>query len=62
MHLTQEVSWKNIALAYHYVRKHVAGNAVRVLKIKIQDNYSDPLTKGMSGPSHGYFMHKIMKK
>ena len=51
---------KHMALAYHFVREHVAGKVVCVLKIRSEENYDNPITKGMNGPEHGDFIHEIM--
>ena len=38
---------KAVALAYHFVREHQAGNVVSVHKIHTNHNYADPLTKAI---------------
>ena len=51
---------KHVALSYHYVREHVANKVVKILRINSQDNYADPLTKGMNSTAHGGFFHNIL--
>jgi hypothetical protein len=51
---------KCVALAYHYVREHIANNVVEVLKIASEDNYADPFTKGTNSTTHGDFFHNLM--
>jgi hypothetical protein len=47
---------KHIALAYHFVREHVANNVIEIRKIASEDNYADPFTKGLtSGAYHDFF-------
>ena len=48
------------ALSYHFVREHVANNVVQILKIWSEDNYADPLTKGMNSVDHASFFHNIL--
>ena len=52
---------KHVALAYHFVREHVANNVVEVLKIRSEDNYADPFTKGMNSTAHGDFFHNVQQ-
>ena len=52
---------KWVALSYHFVREHVANKVVKVLKIRSEDNYADPLTKGMNSTDHGGFFHNILR-
>jgi hypothetical protein len=51
---------KAVALSYHFVREHNANGVVSVYKIKSEDNYADPLTKGMNSTDHGGFFHNIL--
>jgi hypothetical protein len=47
---------KHIALAYHFVREHVANDVIKIRKIHTSDNYADPFTKGLASPAyHGFF-------
>ena len=50
---------KHVALAYHYVREHVANNVVRVNKIHTADNYADPFTKPLNSVEHHGFFYEI---
>ena len=52
---------KHVALAYHFVREHVANNVVEVLKIRSEDNYADPFTKGMNSTAHGDLFHNVQQ-
>ena len=51
---------KHIALAYHYVREHVANKIVTIYKIDSKDNYADPFTKGLNSSEHGDFYHELL--
>ena len=51
---------KHIALDYHFVREHQAAKVISVVKVATEDNYADPLTKGMGGRKHGDFFHNVM--
>jgi hypothetical protein len=51
---------KWIALAYHFVREHVANGVVEIRKIASADNYADPFTKGMISGDHGSFFGEFM--
>ena len=45
-----------VALAYHFVREHVANDVVEVKKINSKDDYADPFTKSLgSNEFHGFF-------
>ena len=46
---------KSVALAYHFVRQHQAGNVVSVIHIGTDDNYADILTKPL--PSNKFREH-----
>jgi hypothetical protein len=47
---------KHVALAYHFVREHVANKIARIRKIDSADNYADPFTKALnSNDFHGFF-------
>ena len=39
---------KAVALAYHFVRQHQAGNVIKVSHISSNDNYADLLTKPLN--------------
>ena len=51
---------KWIALAYHFVREHVANGVVEIRKIDSADNYADPFTKAMNARDHGSFFNEYM--
>ena len=51
---------KAVALSYHFVREHSANGVVKIMKIKSEENYSDPFTKGMNSTDHGGFFHSVM--
>ena len=51
---------KCVALAYHFVREHVANKVVEIRKIDSTDNYADPFTKPMNGQEHGDFFWEFM--
>jgi hypothetical protein len=47
---------KHVALAYHFVREHVANKIGQIRKIDSVDNYADPFTKALnSNDFHGFF-------
>ena len=46
---------KSVALSYHFVRQHQAGNVVSVIHIGTDDNYADILTKPL--PSNKFREH-----
>ena len=47
---------KTVALSYHFVREHVANNAVKVMKIHTSDNFSYPFTKPpVKNDFHGFY-------
>ena len=48
------------ALSYQFVQEHNANGVISVYKIKSEDNYADPLTKGMNSTDHGGFFHNIL--
>ena len=43
-----------VALAYHYVREHVAN------KVGTEDNFSDSFTKALDSTKHGSFFHECI--
>jgi hypothetical protein len=51
---------KWIALAYHFVREHVANHVVEIRKIDSADNYADPFTKPLNSKEHGLFFWEFM--
>eukprot|EP00957_Ditylum_brightwellii_P196600 14979272-Ditylum_brightwellii.AAC.1 len=51
---------KTVALAYHFVREHVANGMVEIWKIATEDNFADPFTKALASPQFHSFMHKFM--
>jgi hypothetical protein len=47
---------KHVALAYHFVREHVANDVVEIRKIDSIDNYADPFTKALNSTEfHNFF-------
>ena len=50
---------KHIALAYHFVREHVANDVVEIRKIDTADNYADPFTKALDSKSFHAFFYEI---
>ena len=47
---------KHVALAYHFVREHVANDVITIMKIDSTDNYADPFTKALnSNEFHDFF-------
>jgi hypothetical protein len=47
---------KHVALAYHFVREHVANDIIEIRKIDSSDNYADPFTKALnSNDFHSFF-------
>ena len=51
---------KMVALAYHFVREHVANNVIEVKKIDTKDNYADPFTKSLrSNEFHDLFYERM---
>ena len=51
---------KNVALAYHFVREHVANNVVQIRKIDSGDNFADPFTKALTSTEFHGFFHECM--
>ena len=51
---------KSVALSYYFFREHSANGVVKIMKIKSEDNYSDPFTKGMHSTDLGEFFHNVM--
>ena len=51
---------KNVALAYHFVREHVANKVVQIRKIGSEDNFADPFTKALTSPEFHGFYHECM--
>ena len=52
---------KYIALAYHFVREHVSGKVIDIMKIDSDDNYADPLTKPTNSNEHNNFFYEILR-
>ena len=50
---------KTIALAYHYVREHVANHVIEIRKIELAENYADPFTKALNSSEHGGFFYEL---
>jgi len=50
---------KHIALAYHFVREHVAGHLVEIRKISTADNYGDAFTKALSSHKFNDFFYEL---
>jgi hypothetical protein len=50
---------KAIALAYHYVREHVANKVIEIRKIESAENYADPFTKALNGKEHGAYFYEL---
>lgn len=47
---------KMVALAYHFVREHIANGVIHVKKIDGKDNYADAFTKSLNSKVfHGFF-------
>jgi hypothetical protein len=51
---------KSVALAYHFVREHQAGNVIDVRKIDTKDNYADALSKPLNSKAHHDFFYEFM--
>ena len=51
---------KMVALAYHFVREHVANDVVEVKKIDTKDNYADPFTKSLGSNEFHDFFYELM--
>ena len=51
---------KMVALAYHFVREHIANDVVLVRKIASEDNYADAFTKGLSSNAFHDFFYQLM--
>ena len=51
---------KSVALAYHYVREHVACGVIEIRKIDSEDNFADTFTKALASPQFHGFMHECM--
>jgi hypothetical protein len=50
---------KHVALAYHFVREHVANKITEVRKIASADNYADPFTKALNSSDFHDFFYEI---
>jgi hypothetical protein len=50
---------KHVALAYHFVREHVAHSVVNIHKINTEDNYADPFTKGLNSTAFHDFFYEV---
>ena len=51
---------KMVALAYHFVREHVANDVIEVKKIDTKDNYADPFTKSLGSNEFHDFFYELM--
>ena len=51
---------KMVALAYHFVREHVANSVIEVKKIDSKDNYADAFTKSLGSKEYHYFFYELM--
>lgn len=52
---------KHVALAYHFVREHVANTIIDVRKIGSLDNYADPFTKALNSTEFHDFFYEIQQ-
>ena len=52
---------KAVALAYHFVRQHQAGEVVTIYHIKSEDNYADLLTKPLNSNALKSLLFEIMR-
>ena len=52
---------KTVALAYHFVREHVANDVIDIRKVKSEDNYADPFTKALTRQSHHSFYYQFQR-
>jgi hypothetical protein len=50
---------KHVALAYHFVREHVANLVINIHKIHSSDNFADPFTKGLNSSEYNDFFYEI---
>jgi hypothetical protein len=50
---------KHVALAYHFVREHVANDVVEVRKVDSADNYADPFTKALNSKDFHDFFYEL---
>ncbi len=50
---------KHVALAYHFVREHVANEVVEIRKNDSVDNYADPFTKALNSTDFHNFYREI---
>eukprot|EP00957_Ditylum_brightwellii_P184605 14059347-Ditylum_brightwellii.AAC.1 len=46
-HPNSTLNKKNVALAYHFAREHVASEVVKIKKIDSEDSFADPFTKAL---------------
>eukprot|EP00957_Ditylum_brightwellii_P210499 15365052-Ditylum_brightwellii.AAC.1 len=51
---------KNVALAYHFVREHVACGVVKIREMDSEDNFADPFKKALASHQFQGFMHEFM--
>lgn len=52
---------KHVALAYHFVREHVANSIIDVRKIGSLDNFADPFTKALNSTEFHDFFYEIQQ-
>jgi hypothetical protein len=52
---------KHVALAYHFVREHVANDVIQIRKIHSSDNYADPFTKALNSNEFHDFFYEIQQ-
>eukprot|EP00957_Ditylum_brightwellii_P110272 8410559-Ditylum_brightwellii.AAC.1 len=51
---------KSVALAYRFVREHVACGVIEIRKIDSENNSADPFMKALASPNFHGFMHECM--
>ena len=50
---------KHVALAYHFVREHVANKVISIMKIDSAYNYADPFTKSLNSTEFHDFFYEL---
>ena len=51
---------KHVALAYHFVREHVANGVCEIRKVHTSDNFADLFTKALVSSEYHGFYHECM--
>ena len=55
-----KLSYKSMALSYHFVREHAYGDVVEIRKIGTNKNISDAITKGLDSSAFNNYILSVM--